>query len=125
MTRSLRLIGVLLAVLTLCCACVGEQVRSERSEDGYFVGFDRLRGTVSEVFDLEVGDGIAISASISSGNAVISITAEGGEVIYSGRTPLPEGFRVNITSDGRYAFSVIGNGASGEVTFEIRHGQIN
>lgn len=109
-----------LILLALGTCCVRENVRVERDESGLTVRFDGLNSTVSETYDLCKGDSIDVAVPRCEGEARISITGGNGEAIYTGRTPLPESFRVSIGEDGEYTVSVSGEGACGEVDFSIR-----
>lgn len=113
------MILLLLAVLMQSCTVEGG-VSSTVSENGFYLELDGFGSAASEQFDLNAGDCVLISSDIKSGNAVISVIAENGEAVYTGRTPLPESFTVNIRSGGRYTFSVKGNSACGDVSFEIQ-----
>ncbi len=111
----------LLLIALLLQACVAEGGASSTvSENGFCLELDSFNSTASEDFDLNAGDAVLISSDIKSGNAVISVIAENGEVVYTGRTPLPEKFTVNIQSGGRYTFYVKGTSATGNVSFEIQ-----
>lgn len=109
-----------LLLLAVCVGCVREDVRVERDESRLAVRFDGLSSTVSETYTLNEGDSIDVAVPHCEGEARISITSGNGETVYTGRTPLPESFRVSIGEDGEYTLSVSGEDACGEVVFSIR-----
>lgn len=117
-----RIISLCLSflILAVCTCCAKEDVRIERDESGLSLRFEDLNSTVSETYTLSCGDSIDVAVPRCEGEARISITSENGEAVYTGRTPLPESFRVSIGEDGKYTVSVSGEGACGEVIFSIR-----
>lgn len=80
--------------------------------------FKNLSKPISGSLDLEAGDTIETIMNIQEGKASIKVEGDNKKVPYEGNLMGNNKFTFGITAKGIYTFTLAGDDASGEITFE-------
>lgn len=120
MKKTFGLLVLVISALLLLTACEARFTGEEIADETHFaLDFTLLDGT--KWHDMTLGEGAIVDVEIEakSGRLDILVSGEKGEVIYQANDAESMVFSLIIRKAAVYQFAVIGEDASGKVSFTV------